>query len=577
MSSPNAEYDFIIVGAGPAGCAVAQGISSSLSNPSVCLVEAGGTNEDVNQRIAGNMFVQMLNPAHTSPYESTPQKHMYDRKISLVRGTGLGGSSAVNFMAWTIGPRDDWAHVSELTGDPDWNWTNAKRRFRALETYHDAPSELPKGAKKYLNPNKEDHGYQGPLHIGFEDEWDEYTTSVLDIWAANGYEINPDSGSGDPIGFSVCPKTTYNGTRVTADDLLYSTSKNLEIRTGSPVHKVLFKNKRAIGIILVDGTILHAKKEVILSAGALDTPKILMHSGIGPSEQLARYGIETLVNSKQVGQNYKDHYHVQFKYGRAERTNRVAAFFRDPDRQVASLREWKTYRTGEYANYGTSMNVGFFKCEAVLRSKEFRALPAEEQSRLKKPTVPTYEISTAGIAPEYYTDAHSVPPLLTFTLFVHNSQGKGSVELASADPTVPLDFKPAFMVHPYDQRVIIEATREFLKVTKSAAFKEDEHPTTPEYHAPASDSEEDILDFWRKNCGSTWHMSGTCRMGRRGDDGAVVNSQLLVNGVTGLRVADLGVMPIIASAHTQSTAYQVGLTAAEKIIAQHSLNARPAL
>jgi choline dehydrogenase-like flavoprotein len=445
-----------------------------------------------------------------------------------------------------IGPRDDWDEIARITGDADWGWKNAQRRFKSLETYHVGEGEVPSGSRKYLKPKKEDHGYAGPLHIGFEQQWDQHVNNNMDIWAANGYKLNRDIGSGNPLGFAVSPKTVHHGARTTADDLLYPTPSNLQIRTNSPVNRIVFEGKKAVGVALRGGCVLRARKEVILSAGALDTPRILMHSGVGPADQLSRFGIESLVENAQVGQNYSDHYHVVLKFGRAERSNNIIGFFRDKARQAVSLREWRLFRTGDYTRLGTAMNIGFFKSDAVLKSKEFNDLPATEKARLRQPTIPTFEVVMAGIVPEYYSATEATPPMMNVFVFAQNSQGRGSVTLASSDPSVPLDFNPAFVQHPYDKRVIVEATREVLKVTKSKAFLKDAHESLSIIEAPISDSEDDILNFWRNTTGSTWHMSGTTQMGCRDDPKAVVDPQLKVNGVTGLRVADLGIMPIIA-------------------------------
>ncbi|KAK7211329.1 hypothetical protein V2G26_018507 [Clonostachys chloroleuca] len=538
MASNN-ENDFIVVGAGPAGCSLARGLANSLSRPSVCLVEAGGINNDASNRVIGNLFVQKMNPDQTKLYESKPQQALSGRKIDLTRGAGLGGSSAVNFTAWTVPPRDDFEAIADVTGDPSWRWENAKRRYKALETYHDKHPEVPAGTERYLNTKAADHGYSGPLHIGFDNRWDSYATEMMDIWSDNGYPINTDLGNGNSLGISICPKTVHRGTRVTADNLLYPLPSNLHIKTASQVRLVIFEGNQATGISLLDGTVLSARKEVILSAGALDTPKILMHSGIGPAEQLSKFGIRTIVNNKFVGQNTKDHYHVALKYGRSEESNEVAAFFRDKARQEAALREWNLYRTGHFTNLGTAMNMGFFKSDAVLNSQEFKSLPKEEQARLEMPTVPTYEIAVLGIAPEYYLASETSP--------------------LCYDPTVPLDFDIGFMAHPYDRRVAIEATKEVLGVTGSTTFRKDEHPTQAAFDVPKDDSDESILAFWNKDCTSTWHTVGSCKMGRHGDETAVVDTQFSVKGVKGLRVADLSVLPVLVSSHTQTAAYQIVL------------------
>lgn len=572
------QYDFIVVGAGPSGCSVARGLAFSEARPSVLLLEAGGSNDDPNLRVIGNQFVQFLNPDQTYPYESIPQAHLAGRNIGLARGKGLGGSSAVNFTAWTIGPRDDWKTMAELMGDPAWGWENALRRWKRLETYHDMTPEVPHGMKKYLDPRREAHGYEGPLHIGFEPEWDTYTTMTMDAWAADGYEINRDMGSGEFLGISVVPKTVHRGTRTTSADLLAKAPANLHVKTASPVRRVVFEGTKTTGVELLDGTVLKAKHEVILSAGSLDTPKILMHSGIGPKDQLTTFDIAPVVENANVGQNYKDHYHVPLKYGRREEGNTIAPFFRDKARQAAAMREWQLFRTGDYVTNGTNMTMGFFKSDAVLKSDEFAALPEAERRRIQQPTIPTYEVCALGITPDYYIAPDTSPPILSILVFVQNSQGKGDVRLVSADPAKPLAFNPSFVDHPYDRRVIVEATREVMKVAQGDIFTKDAHPTQALYDVPKSDGEEDIVDFWRRNCTSTWHMSGTCKMGRDKErDGAVVDPRFRVFGVEGLRVADMSIMPFIASCHVQSTAYQVGMVAAEKLQAEYSLNGQQRL
>lgn len=567
---PTPQYDFIVIGAGPAGCSVASFLARSKARPSVLLVEAGGDNSDINLRVDGDKCISMLNPATTRPYASLPQKSLDGREIGLPRGNGLGGSTAINFTAYTVGVRDDWETMARITGDGAWRWDRAQSRWKTLENFHAKAPDVPPGVEKYLNPKSENHGYSGPLHIGFPYKWEYDITAMMDIWEANGYPTNPDASSGE-LGTFIAPLTTFRGVRVTAADLVFRASDNLHVLTNSPVHRVVFDGKNATGISLIDGRSFNAKKEIIISAGSFDSPKILMHSGIGPADQLSKFNIPILHENPAVGQNYKDHYHIALKYIRADHTSEKPAFFRDKERQKKAMLEWQLYRTGEYTTIGTAMIMGFFKSDAILNSPEFAALPEQEKARLSQRTIPSYEFSTGLTAPEYYMAPDTTPALQTVYVFVHNSQGLGEVRLKSADPTVPLAFDPAFLEHPYDKRVAIEGTREVMKVAASAEFQRE---TLGEWDVPKSKSEGDILAFWREKCGSTWHMSGTCKIGRdEKADGAVVDTEFRVHGLEGLRVVDMSIMPIIACCHTQSTAYQIGMIAAEKLLTEYGLDA----
>ncbi len=220
-------------------------------------------------------------------------------------------------------------------------------------------------------------------------------------------------------------------------------------------------------------------------------------------------------------------------------------FFRSTERQEAALKEWQLYRTGDCADIASSVILGFFKSEPVLSSQEFADLPREEQDRLRQPTIPSYEIGFNPIGPECYLAPDTTPPILNILVIVMNSQGRGSVQLSSEDPASPLDFHPAFLTHPYDQRVAIEATREVLRVARSDIFTEDGASEKPEWDVPQTAGEEDILNWWRQRCGTTWHMSGTCKMSREEGETAVVDTEFRVFGVRGLRVADMSVMPIM--------------------------------
>ncbi|QSS52428.1 glucose-methanol-choline oxidoreductase [Histoplasma capsulatum var. duboisii H88] len=216
-------------------------------------------------------------------YTTVPQEYCNNRELDYSRGRGVGGSSAINFGVYSLGARDDYDEWAKIVGDDAFNWDHIHARFKELETFH---CEVPAGVnKKYAAPKAADHGTTGPLHVGYAAGWEKDLVPTLDIFEQAGFPLNPDHNSGNPIGMSVLINSAHKGLRSTAKDLLKRQAQNRTIITNSPVQRLLLEDNKAVGVV-TNGTRYLASKEVILSAGALDTPKILMHSGIGLKGQL---------------------------------------------------------------------------------------------------------------------------------------------------------------------------------------------------------------------------------------------------------------------------------------------------
>jgi choline dehydrogenase-like flavoprotein len=463
--------------------------------------------------------------------------------MSYHRGKGLGGSSSVNFSCYTVGPHDDYDEIARLVADDDWKWVNAQERYRRLESYYGSALEVPDRYRKYLNADPANHGTKGPLKIGFPQVWEKSLIDMMDVFIEAGYHANPDGNSGDPIGFSISPNSAYKGLRTTSADMLVDAPSNLRILTDAQVARVIFEDKTAVGITLVDDQSFLATKDVILSAGSLDTPKILMLSGIGPADDLRKFDIPVL-RDLPVGRNMHDHHHVFITWERAERTTERKDFFRSKEAQAAARAQWEKDQTGKLAEIGCQMALGWLKSDAVYQSEEFKALPQHRRDHLLKPTVPILEVGINPANPEYLIDPDNAPALAAVAIFNLNTESKGSVALQSGDPKDPLLYDPNFFSHPYDRRVAIEGTREVLKVAQHPSFQKD---TVRAIEAPKSDSDEDILQHWKKSTtsSSTFHMVGTCKMGKVGEEDACVDSHFRVIGFKNLRVADLSVVPLL--------------------------------
>ncbi|KAL4982218.1 hypothetical protein BDW68DRAFT_182760 [Aspergillus falconensis] len=563
-------WDFIIVGSGPSGSTLASKLALSAAQPRILLLEAGQRKDDRTLRVSGNRWTTFQEADINWGYKTTPQQHCNGRKIDYSRGKVLGGGSAINFGIYTVGAKDDYDAWAEIVGDDLFNWENMKARFKAIENF-DTRIEN-EAYRSFAAPKSEDHGRDGALKLSYAEEWEEDLPLVMDAFRQAGVKWNMDHNSGDPTGVGLAINSVYKGVRSTAgdviDDVLARKGGNLDVRTGMTVRKVVFEGDRAVGVQVGD-EVFYASKEVILSAGSLDTPRILMHSGIGPADHLKEFNIPVFKDIPCIGQGMRDHPFVPICFLRNPSTNNRNAFYGSQAAMDAAMKQWLVDGSGPWARHGAQLMMGWLKSDAVTKSAEFAALPEDVKAFLNKPTVPHYEISAGFplhmLAPELTKD-YSYVCLLAFLM---NEQSVGEVRLQSSDPEVPLLFNANFLAHPYDRRVCIESVRELLAVTNHPAFAKD---TVSMILGPKSEGDEDILEHWRNTVVSSWHMTGTVKMGKAGELDAAVDKSFKFMGVEGLRVADMSVVPVLANNHTQATAYVTGSTAADVLIKEYGLD-----
>ncbi|GFF63194.1 glucose-methanol-choline (gmc) oxidoreductase [Aspergillus lentulus] len=539
-------WNFVIVGAGPAGCALAVNLARSTTRPQVLLLEAGMRGDDKSLRVDGQRWNTFLNKEVNWGYKTVPQENCNGRQIDYSQDKVLG-STAINFSVFIVRARDDYDEWATVVGDELYKWDRMQPRFRHLETFDTTISD-PKNAK-YAGPKSSDHGSQGALRVGFASEWEQDLPLMLDVFEQAGL-------------------VPHKGRRTTAADLLDTAPENLTVITESPVQRIVLDGKKAIGV-KCNGKLYRASKEVILAAGALGSPKILLDSGIGPANQLENLQISVVEHLPSVGQGLKDHLYVPLCFQRKTETNDRNAFFGDNAAMDRAMAQWMKDGTGPWSRYSCQIAAGFFKSDNLLASAELRALPLSVQDFLKRETVPHYELLAhspnhlvfPGVVKDYI--------YVCMGVFLMNEQHSGEVRLQSSNPDDPLLFNPKFLSHPFDRRACIEILRDALQVTKHESFQKD---TVAPMIVPPSESDDGLFEFWKNTVGSVWHIVGIVRVGRHGDADAAVDSRFRVFGIENLRVADMSVVPGLLSTHLQVPAYMIGMTCAEVLVEEYDLH-----
>lgn len=559
-------FDFVVIGGGPAGCTAATTLAKSPKRPSVLLLEAGGNNADRNLRVSGKRFTTFMKPEMNWGYKTTPQADCAGREIDYSRGRGLGGSSAINFGVFSVGARDDYEEWARLVGDDAFKWERMQARFKTLESFD---RTLPAGfSEKYAAPKAADHGSSGPLKVGYSREFEDDFAQTLDVFEKGGWVLNPDHNSGNPIGMATVINCAHAGVHSTANDLLTPKPDNLTIITDAPARRLILEGTKVIGVEAKEAKYF-ASKEVVLSAGTLNSPSILMHSGIGPAAQLEKFNIPIVRDIPAIGQGLRDHTFVPLVYERKEGSTTRPSFYGDAQAMDHALEQWKKDGSGDWSKYSSELGIGWKKLDGLEQAQEFKDLPPDEQTYLLKETIPHYEVITHFPVHYVIPTIPASAPYACLLVFYYNAQTRGEVTLQSADPAVPLRFDPRFLGAAFDRHVAVRSLREVLALAKSEAWAKD---TVATLAGPKSESDEDLLDYWRQFMGSSWHMTGTLKMGGQGDEGAVVDKDFRLVGFRGLRVADMSVVPVLMSSHVQATAYIAGMTCAEKLIQEYQLS-----
>ncbi|MCC8243870.1 GMC family oxidoreductase [Saccharothrix luteola] len=509
-------YDYVIVGAGSAGCVLAARLSEDPS-VSVCLVEAGPADKSPNIQVPA-AFGKLLRTNLDWDYSTHEEPQLNRRRIYLPRGRVLGGTSSINTMIYVRGNPQDF----DGWGQPGWSYAD-------LLPYFIKSEDNERGASAH-------HGVGGPLAVSDNRARNAMSTAFIDAAVEAGHPANDDFNGDSQDGFGYFQLTQRDGSRAsTATAYLHPalSRPNLTVETNLHVHRVLVENGRATGVVgerLDEQVTIRAEREVILSGGAYNSPQLLMLSGIGPAPLLSALGVPVVVDSPQVGQNLQDHALIPLIYAHEHPISMLAA---------ATPENFELYaneRTGPLTSNGPEAG-GFVRTRADLAAPDVEFLCAPVMFADSGLGTPTHHALSYG------------PSMLS-------PISRGSVSLASDAPTAKPKIVHNYFAEEPDLDNAVAALRIALDIARQDALAP--YTATP-FLVPDSDSDADLRDFARLYTHSIFHPSSTCAMGE------VVDAELRVMGVDGLRVVDASVMPKVVRGNPNAAVIAVAEKAADLI------------
>ncbi len=534
MSDPRT-FDYVIVGGGSAGCVLAARLSED-ANATVCLIEAGPKDRNPFVHIPATIFTLMRHKKLNWRYMTAPQEKMGGAAVYIPRGKVLGGSSSINGMVYIRGHRndyDDWA----AAGNPGWGWDDVLPYFKKAESNEQFADDPVHGPL---------HGKTGPLNVTFIDQPSALHETFCEAAEQLQYRRTENFNGAEQDGFGIHQVTQKGGRRWSTAVAYLNPARNrpnLDIVTDGKVTRVLLDGKRATGVELADGTArreIHARREVILAAGAIASPHLLMLSGIGDGVALSAQGVSVAHDLSEVGKNLQDHISTRVEYD-SPSTVPYGISLRTIPRHAREVAKYLLFRRG------------FWSSNLVEGGGFIRTLPDLDRPDIQVVFVPGKRGQNGkliGWGHGFSTSAVLLRP-----------ESRGEIRLGSADPTAAPVIDPQFFNDDRDLAALVRGYREIRRLMDSPVF---EPFRGPEVVPGREFDTDDALAGWVRDTASTiFHPVGTCRMG--GDANSVVDPQLRVRGIDGLRVADASIMPTLVGGNTNAPVIMIAEKAADMI------------